>query len=189
MAGIESALVLENGDLMGLNIRHYWRKLKLRLGSEETVNATLRAMGVRLGKNCRVYTVHFPPEPWLIRIGDNCAIGPDVTFVTHNANTIFQHKYDSLTGFGPIDIKENSYIGVNVTILPHVTIGPNSVVGAGSVVTKDVPPNVVAAGNPARVICTLDEYEVKCREQHIDVPKDREAMRKVLEERFWGDGA
>ena len=174
---------------MGLNLKHYMRKLILRFGSEERVNRTLREMGVRVGKNCRIYTLNFPPEPWLIRIGDNCAIAPDVTFVTHNANTVFQHKYDTLTGFGNIEIKENSYVGVNTTIMPHVTIGPNSIVGAGSVVTRDVPPETVAAGNPAKVICTLAEYEAKCRKQHIDVPKDREEMRKVLEKRFWGDDA
>ena len=71
--------------------------------------------------------------------------------------------------------------------MPNVTIGPNVVVGACSVVTKDVPPDTVVAGNPARVVCTLDEYEKKCVAQHLDVPKDREEMRKVLEEHFWGD--
>ena len=47
------------------------------------------------------------------------------------------------------------------TILPGVIIGPNSIVGTCSVVTKDVPPNTIVAGNPARVICTIDEYKKK----------------------------
>jgi len=174
---------------MGLSLKIIVQKLKLRYGSEETVNRTLRAMGMRIGEGSRVYTLRIPGEAYLIRIGDRCAIAPDVTFVTHNANTIFQHKYDSLTGFGCIDIKDNSYVGVNATIMPNVTIGPNAVVGASSVVTKDVPPESVVAGNPARVVCSLDEYEAKCREMHIDVPTDRGAMRKVLEQHFWGDEA
>lgn len=59
-----------------------------------------------------------------------------------------------------VEIKDGSWIGANAIILPGVrSIGPNAVVGAGAVVTKDVPPNTVAAGNPARVIRTLDfEY-------------------------------
>lgn len=172
---------------MSISLTEIIRKLKLRYGSEATVNNTLRAMGVRIGERTRIYTLRFPSEPYLIRIGDHCAIAPDVTFVTHNANTMLQDKYESLTGFGKIDIKDNSYIGINATILPNVTIGPNSLVGAGSVVTKDVPPDTVVAGNPARVICTLDEYEQKCVAQHLDVPEDRASLRAFLEQHFWGD--
>ncbi len=63
---------------------------------------------------------------------------------------------------GPI-IEENAKIGANATILPGITIGKNSIVGAGSVVTKDVPPNCVVAGNPAKVINKIDNlpYEHK----------------------------
>lgn len=174
---------------MNLRLSDIVRKLKLRYGSEETVVRTLREMGMRIGERCRIYTLKFPSEIWLIRIGNDVAIAPDVTFVTHNANTIFQHKYDSLTGFGNIDIRDYSYIGVNATIMPNVTVGPNAIVGACSVVTKDVPPDTVVAGNPARVICSVQEYEKKCVTQHIDVPRDRDAMRKALEKHFWGDVA
>lgn len=163
------------------------QKLKLRYGSQATVIATLRKMGVRIGERCRIYTADFGPEPWLIKIGDHVCISNDVTFVNHGLNWPFQDKYDSLTGFGPIEIKDNCQIGVRATILPHVTIGPNSIVGACAVVTKDVPPNTVVAGHPAKVICSLEEYEQKCLEKHIDIPLDRETARKVLEEHFWGD--
>lgn len=164
------------------------QKLKLRYGSQETVIATLRQMGVQIGERCRIYTTQFGGEPWLIRIGNHVCISNDVTFVNHNLNWPFQEKYLSLTSFGKIEIKDNVQIGVNVTILPNVTIGPNAIVGAGSVVTKDVPPNTVVAGNPARRICSMEEYEEKCLERHIAIPDDPNEARKVLEEHFWGAG-
>jgi len=170
-----------------MGLKRLIEKLKLRYGSQETVARTLRGMGVQLGERCRIYTLNFGPEPWLIRIGNHVCIAPDVTFVNHGLNFVFQDKYESLTSFGKIDIRDNCQIGVRVTILPNVTIGPNAIVGACSVVTKDIPPNSVAVGNPARVICSLDDYEPRCVAGHIAIPNDREAARKVLEEHFWGD--
>ncbi len=169
-----------------MNIKRLIQKLKLRYGSQETVISTLRDMGVHIGERCRIYATDFGTEPWLVKIGDRVCVSNDVTFVTHNLNWPFQEKYDSLTGFGKIEVGDNCQIGVRVTILPNITIGANCVIGACAVVTKDVPPNTVVAGNPARVICSMEEYEKKCVERHIDIPLDREAARKVLEEHFWG---
>ena len=170
-----------------INFGHIVRKLKLRYGRQETVIATLRKMGVQIGERCRIYAIDFGCEPYLIRLGNHVLISNDVTFINHGLNWPFRDKYETLTGFGKIEIKDNCQIGVRVTILPNVTIGPNSIVGACSVVTKDVPPNTVVAGMPARAICTLDEYEEKCKEGHIDIPKDGDAARKVLVEHFWGN--
>lgn len=167
-------------------IGRIWDKLLLRYGSQAMVMRTLRRMGVRVGERCRIYTSRFGGEPWLIRIGDHVCISNDVTFVNHGLTWPFQDKYETLTSFGPIEIKDNCQIGVGAVILPHVTIGPDSIVGACAVVTKDVPPGTVAAGNPARVVCTLEEYEEKCRARHIDIPLNRERARRVLEDHFWG---
>ena len=172
-----------------MGVRRLIQKAKLRYGSQETVIRTLREMGVRVGERCRIYTSSFGTEPWLIRIGQHVCVSNDVTFVNHDLNWPFQDKYESLTGFGKIEILDNCQIGVRATILPNVTIGPNSIVGACSVVTKDVPPNTVVAGNPARVICTIEEYERKCLERHIDIPKDPEAARAIIEKHFWGNDA
>lgn len=168
-------------------IQRLYRKLKIRYGSQKTVIKTVRKMGVQVGKDCRIYTANFGSEPWLVRIGDHVCISNDVTFVNHNLNWPLQDKYESLTGFGKIEIRDNCQIGLGVTILPNVTIGPNSLVGACSLVTKDVPPNTVVAGNPARHVCTLEEFEKRCLEEHIDIPRDRNEARKVLEEHFWGN--
>lgn len=168
-----------------MGMRRLLDKLVLKYGSQAARVRVLRGMGVRIGERCRIYTSNFGSEPYLIRIGDHVCISNDVTFVNHGLNWPFQDKYDSLTGFGTIEIKDNCQLGVRVTVLPNVTIGPNSIVGACSVVTKDVPPNTVAAGHPARVICTLEEYEEKCRAGHISIPNDRAAARRVLEDHFW----
>lgn len=168
-----------------------WRRLvrilKLRYGRQETVIRTLRQMGVRIGERCRIYTSNFGSEPWLIRIGNHVCISNDVTFVNHDLTYPFQDRYASLTAFGRIIIEDNCQIGVGATILPGVTIGPNSIVGACSVVTKDVPPNTVAAGNPARAICAIEEYEQKCVSRHLDIPEDPAEARRLLEAHFWGD--
>lgn len=67
-------------------------------------------------------------------------------------------KYPDFDCFGKVKIGNYVYIGTNALIMPGVTIGDNSLIGAGSVVTKSVPPRMVVAGNPAKVICTIDEY-------------------------------
>lgn len=64
---------------------------------------------------------------------------------------------------GPVIVKDDVFIGRGATILPGVTIGPRAIVGAGAVVSRDVPPNSVVAGNPARFIRTLDEHVARMK--------------------------
>lgn len=71
---------------------------------------------------------------------------------------------------------------MGTTILPGVEIGPNAIVGAGSIVTKKVPPDTVYAGNPAKFICTLDEYKEKClqNQEEYDPEEYRVNKQKVI---------
>lgn len=85
------------------------------------------------------------------RIGNNVFIGPNATFTNDPLPRSKQYP-SSFTG---ITIKDHASIGANATILPGVTIGEYSMVGAGAVITKDVPPNAVVVGNPAKVIRLL----------------------------------
>lgn len=86
-----------------------------------------------------------------IMIGDNVMIGPNVTMTTATHPIDPKQRKKGLQRNLPITIEDNVWIGANVVILPGVHIGKNSVIGAGSVVTKDIPENVVAFGNPCKV--------------------------------------
>ena len=90
-----------------------------------------------------------------ITIGEDCLLGPNVQLLTPTHPIDPRPRRDKLEAAQPITIGDNVWLGGGVIVCPGVTIGDNSVIGAGSVVTKDVPANVVAVGNPARVIREL----------------------------------
>lgn len=91
-----------------------------------------------------------------ILIGDNTLIGINVTIMDFDAHGVPPNSRRGNKGkFGQVTIGQNCWIGSNVSILKGVSIGDNSVIGLGSIVTSDIPPNVVAAGNPCRVIKSI----------------------------------
>ncbi|QAY71585.1 sugar O-acetyltransferase [Xylanimonas protaetiae] len=87
-----------------------------------------------------------------IRIGEDCQIGPGVQLLTPTHPVDPAPRRDKLEAALPITIGDNVWLGGGVVVGPGVTIGDNTVVGAGAVVVKDLPANVVAVGNPARVV-------------------------------------
>ena len=93
----------------------------------------------------------------LIKIGNNVMFGPRVSLYTAGHPVDPKERQSGLEFGKPITIEDNVWVGGNTVINPGVTIGKNSVVGSGSVVTKDIPANVVAAGNPCRVIRKIAE--------------------------------
>lgn len=91
-----------------------------------------------------------------VYIGDNVMIGPNTTITTVGHPLSPKDRRAHLAQGSEIRIGNDVWLGANVTILPGVTIGDNVVVGAGAVVTKDIPPNSLALGVPARVVKELE---------------------------------
>ncbi len=132
-----------------------------------------RKQGLEIGQGTCIYRdVLLDDGEGLIQIGRNCVLTGCV-ILAHDASTNrpLGLKYGEPSISQPVIIEDNCFIGYGSIILMGVTIGSGAIVGAGSVVTKNVEPNCVVAGNPARVICAVDDL-VKKRLQLIkDNPK------------------
>ena len=109
-----------------------------------------------------------------IYVGDYTMFGPNVTVATAGhpilpalREQVYQYNF-------PVRIGRNCWIGAGVVIVPGVTIGENTVIGAGSLVTKDIPANVVAVGNPCRVLRTINEHdkEFYFKDRKISIPEE-----------------
>ncbi len=94
-----------------------------------------------------------------IYVGDNTMFGPNVVLATAGHPVLPELRAQVYQYNLPIHIGKNCWLGAGVIVLPGVTIGDNSVIGAGSVVTKDVPANVVAVGNPCKVLREINERD------------------------------
>lgn len=115
-----------------------------------------------VGNNVRIHTGCFLE---MTKIEDDVFVGPRVVF-TDDPHPMKCPNYKEC--LGGVTVKRLAKIGANSTLLPGVTVGENSLVGAGSVVTKDVPPSVVVAGNPAHVINEIDN--LKCVKGFFEKP-------------------
>lgn len=126
----------------------------------------LNLMGVKIGKNTIIYTslLNFDTFfPHLIEIGSDCVICKHTLLITHDYSRNFPTEGRTSMTKGRIVIGNSTFIGIRCIILPGVSIGNSVIVGAGSVVRESIPDNVVAAGNPARIISSLQKYMSKER--------------------------
>lgn len=136
----------------------------------EVPTKTLIRRGLKVGTNFNRQQGCFidPTHCWLITIGDNVTFSIKVTVLAHDASTKLITGY---TKIGHINIGNNVFIGANTTILLGVNIGDNVIVGANSIITNDIPSNCVVAGNPARILYTLDEFAEKEKKCFHESPK------------------
>ena len=137
---------------------------------------------ISIGEGCYFNQGLTMIDDWKIEIGDHCLFGPNVTLCTTGHAISPKHRMDGMYSF-PIKIGNNCWIGANVVILPDVTIGDNSVIGAGSIVTKDIPANVIAFGSPCRVYREINERddEYYFKNHRFDGQPPREEDKPVLD--------
>lgn len=112
-------------------------------------------------------------RPSLIEIGNDVCFTRGCSIITHGYDWfVLRNLYDEiLCSSGKVTVGNNVFLGMWVLILRGVTVGNNCIIGAHSVVNKDIPANSVAVGNPAKVICTIEEYYQKRKARYVDEAK------------------
>lgn len=158
-------------------LHRYWYVGMKKMPEVDYSIMLMRQRGIRIGEKCKIYTFITSGEPTLISIGDNTSISSNVQFCTHD-NAISKVLPGTTDLIGRITIGNNCFVGMNSILLYGVTLGNHCIVGAGSVVTKSFPAGSVIAGNPAKLICHIDDYANKYRAQaynYEQIPKTQRA--------------
>lgn len=132
------------------------RSLLYRIRGDYTTDKLIK-MGLVVGDNFnRLHgAIIDPAHCWLISIGDNVTLAPRVHILAHDASTKYLTGY---TKIGNVIIGDNVFVGASATILPNVEIGSNVIIGAGSVVTRNLDGGGVYIGNPAKFLCSIEQY-------------------------------
>ena len=139
-----------------------------------------RHMGVKIGKHCLINTRYWPSEPYLVTIGDHVQLTHCVSIHTHGGGQAVRQQHPDFDVFGKVVIEDWAYIGAFSQIMPGVTVGEGALVAAGSVVTKSVAPHTVVGGNPARYICTVEEYYEKNKKFNVGTKGKTQVEKKEL---------
>ena len=127
----------------------------------------LKQIGMSIGDRVVIYEPRSvcidETRPYLVSIGNDVKITRGVTILTHGYDwSVLAGVYACVLGSaGKVSISDNVFIGMNATILKGVSIGKNVIVGANSLVNKNIPDNCVVAGNPAKIICSIEDYYSK----------------------------
>ena len=108
---------------------------------------------------------------------------------SHGGGNVVRRYIPNFDCFGKIVIEDWAYIGSGTLIMPGVTIGESSLVAAGSVVTKSVPPGMIVGGNPARVICSVEDYVERNRHYNVKTKglsskKKKEVLLSLTDDKF-----
>lgn len=134
-----------------------FRKILEYLRGEPQHLDKLLKRGLKVGKrfNRMGGVIIDPTHCYHITIGDNVTLAPRVHILAHDAST---YLFFGKTRAANVIIGNDVFVGAGSIILPGVHIGNRVIIGAGSIVAKDIPDNSVVVGNPAKVICSIDEY-------------------------------
>lgn len=185
-----------SGELMEVQFKcldKLWEFNQTRPSEVKKRAEMLKEMFAEVGENCYIEApfysnwggrhVHFGKNVYAnfnltlvddthIYVGDYTMIGPNVTLASAGHPILPELREKAYQYNAPVTIGKNCWIGAGAIVVPGVTIGDNSVIGAGSVVTKDVPANVVAAGNPCRVLRKIGEKDRKYFFKDKKMPED-----------------
>lgn len=118
---------------------------------------TLKEQGLRVGKNFKILAdsrIDWS-HCWHVEIGDDVTIGPRVLILAHDTSTKTALNYSRI---GKVTIGDRVFIGAASVVLPGISIGNDVIIGAGSIVSRDIPGGSVAAGNPCRVLCSMEDF-------------------------------
>ena len=169
---------LQRVQLKCLDLLHEFNQV--RPSDLKKKNALLKKMFAEIGEDCYIETpfyanwggrhVHFGKNIYTnfnlvmvddthIYVGDFCQIGPNVVLATAGHPVLPELRERGYQYNAPVRIGRNCWLGANVVVVPGVTIGDNVVVGAGSVVTRDLPDNVVAVGNPCKILREVNDRD------------------------------
>ncbi len=119
-----------------------------------------RGTTISIGDECYFNSGTTFVDDYKITIGNRVMFGPNVTIATTGHPLHPKHRFDGMYSL-PVVIEDGVWIGAGAVVLPGVTIGENSVIGAGSVVTKDIPANVLAVGAPCKAVREFGEYDLE----------------------------
>lgn len=157
----------------------FWERLYMKIYTKVCV-----LQGLKLGEGVKVFErVYFGSEPFLIEIGDKTQIAGGTRFVNHGGTTMTLRRlegFEDVRIFGRIKIGKNCTIGSNCVIQQDVEMGDNCILGAGSVLTHSIPDNTVFTGNPARFICSVEQYAESVLDQNTMYPRELEQNRTEL---------
>lgn len=160
----------------------YWRYLRSSIDYA-------RHIGVSIGEHTTISIHEWSSEPYLVTIGNHVQITRGVSIHTHGGGNAVRQIIPDFDVFGKVVIEDWCYIGAHSQIMPGVTIGEGSLVAAGSVVTKSVPPHSVVGGNPARVLCTTEDYlkrnkELNVHTKGMEADQKRKLLLSLPEDKF-----
>ena len=171
---------------------HSLRMLTMRSVRKRTAYMKEHNILGQMGEECVWGPWLVPLYPELIKLHNNVRVHKTARIVTHDVVNDFLKKsrpdfdFGHQERLGCVELMDNVYIAMNVTIMPDVRIGKNCIITAGSVVTSDIPENSVASGNPAKVVGRFDMYMAfrrMSKGQHV--PFKNQELPKELAEAQW----
>lgn len=125
----------------------------------------------QMGEHCSIQMNVTFTDPGYVRLGNNVRLSGCIFFGHDGSVNMLNRAYGcKLDKVGKVDLRDNVFVGHGAIVLPGVTIGPNAIVAAGSVVSRDVPPNSIVAGAPAKVVGNLDEYVERMKSKSEQLP-------------------